>query len=299
MKWISTRGTLVIASDKIVFESPKKTKEKSYERAPQASAKSNIVFADGSIEATVLLSVPEDRVTWVFKGPQGSLLLVGLNTYGNTYSIIRRDDDQWKVLSASGVHSTPSKDQPIHLKITSTGSQIVFLVEGVRVAEATFEIMPDQPEIQISGYGKVQIEGLKFTTRRRKAFVVMQFTEEFNSLFREVIKPTCEKFDLEVVRADDFFNNGLIIEDINRSLRESAVIIADITPNNPNVYYEVGYAHALGKPTILLSDKKREKLPFDVSGFRTLFYDNSIGGKSAVEEVLAKHLKAIFPEESK
>ena len=71
------------------------------------------------------------------------------------------------------------------------------------------------------------------------------------------------------------------------------MVIADITPDNPNVYYELGYAHGIDKPTILLSDRKREELPFDVSGFRTLFYDNTIGGKSVVEERLRKHLDGI------
>jgi len=125
-------------------------------------------------------------------------------------------------------------------------------------------------------------------------FVVMQFTDEFNSLYQEVIKPTCEEFGYNVVRADDIYTTGSIIEDITRLLRECTIVIADVTPNNPNVFYEVGFAHGLGKPTILLSDRKRDRLPFDVSGFRTLFYDNTIGGKTAIEERLRKHLQAIL-----
>jgi len=121
----------------------------------------------------------------------------------------------------------------------------------------------------------------------------MQFTSEFNTLYEEVIKPTCRSFGFEVIRADDNYNSGLIIDDIVRSIREASVVIADITPNNANVFYEVGYSHGIGKPTILLSDRQREKLPFDISGFRTLFYDNSIGGKTTVEEKLRKHLENI------
>lgn len=73
----------------------------------------------------------------------------------------------------------------------------------------------------------------------------------------------------------------------------TSIVIADITPNNPNVFYEVGYAHGIGKNTILLSDRKREQLPFDVSGFRTLFYENTIAGKGEVEARLRKHLEVI------
>lgn len=72
-----------------------------------------------------------------------------------------------------------------------------------------------------------------------------------------------------------------------------SVVIADITPDNPTVFYEVGYAHGIKKPTILLSERRREALPFDVSGFRTLFYDNTIGGKGEVETRLTKHLQSM------
>ena len=77
------------------------------------------------------------------------------------------------------------------------------------------------------------------------------------------------------IRADDIYKSGLIINDIARSIEEASVIIADITTDNPNVFYEVGYAHGIKKETILLSDRTRETLPFDVAGFRTLFYDNT------------------------
>ena len=124
----------------------------------------------------------------------------------------------------------------------------------------------------------------------------MQFTEDYNTLYREVIEPTCQSYGYSVIRADDLYTSGLIIEDITQSIREATIVIADVTPNNANVFYEVGFSHGIGKPTILLSDRKREKLPFDISGFRMLFYDNTIGGKRAVESRLAKHLDNIAPK---
>jgi len=76
---------------------------------------------------------------------------------------------------------------------------------------------------------------------------------------------------------------------------EAKIVIAEITAPNQNVFYELGYAHALKKPTILLAEHGKT-LPFDVSGYRCLFYENSIGGKRKVEEALDKHLKAILHE---
>ncbi len=61
---------------------------------------------------------------------------------------------------------------------------------------------------------------------------------------------------------------------------------------NANVFYELGYAHALGKPTILLAQRD-SKLPFDIQSFRVVFYNDSIGGKVEVERNLKKHLEAI------
>lgn len=126
-------------------------------------------------------------------------------------------------------------------------------------------------------------------------FVIMQFTEEFNALYKDVIRPVCKAHGYKVIRGDDFYSSGVIMDDITKSIRAASLIIVDVTPDNANVFYEVGFAHAINKPTILLSDKKRERLPFDISGFRTLFYDNTIGGKGMVEARLKEHLDALRP----
>ena len=83
------------------------------------------------------------------------------------------------------------------------------------------------------------------------------------------------------------------IADVVNQLVESKLVIAEITPANPNVYYEIGYAHALNKPTILIAERATE-LPFDVSPFRVLFYENTIAGKKRIEEGLRRHLEAIL-----
>ena len=95
------------------------------------------------------------------------------------------------------------------------------------------------------------------------------------------------------VRADEVVGPGLVIGDIVREIATSQLLIADITPANPNVYFEVGYGIALGKPTILLA-KKGTPLPFDVAGFRILFYEDTIDGKNRLEEGLGRHLDAIL-----
>lgn len=120
----------------------------------------------------------------------------------------------------------------------------------------------------------------------------MQFTKPYNELYVEVVKPICEEFQIASLRADETYGPGLIIADVVKQITESRLVVAEITPANPNVYYEVGYAHALNKPTILIAEKGTQ-LPFDVSPFRVLFYENSIDGKRRVEEGLRRHLRAL------
>ena len=134
--------------------------------------------------------------------------------------------------------------------------------------------------------GSVHILNLEVDKKKPKAFVVMQFSDDYKPIYEDVIRKVCEDKGFDVIRGDESLDTGMIISDITRQIEESSVIIADITPNNPNVFYEVGYAHALRKPTILMSDKTRGTLPFDVSGFRTIFYENKIGGKNSVEKML-------------
>ena len=123
----------------------------------------------------------------------------------------------------------------------------------------------------------------------------MQFqTPEYEALFRDVIAPICRAEGIYPYRADSTYLPGLIIEDIKKQIAESHVIIAEITPLNPNVYYEVGYADALRKPVILISDRKEGLKPFDVRAYRTIFYNNSIGGKSQIENDLRTYLRGIM-----
>jgi nucleoside 2-deoxyribosyltransferase len=114
-------------------------------------------------------------------------------------------------------------------------------------------------------------------------------------LYQEVIQPVSHRAGFKALRADDVYRPGVILQDIIRGIVESDVIVADITPTtNPNIFYELGYAHALQKPTILLANRAQiEKLPFDVSGYRVIFYDDTIGGKRDIESTLEKHLESI------
>ena len=106
-------------------------------------------------------------------------------------------------------------------------------------------------------------------------FVLMPFEEDFDSVYNDFLKPVFENLEdaqYQVTRADDIGNQRSILNDIVVQIAQSDLVIADLTGCNPNVFYELGLAHALRRPVILLT-QDIEDVPFDLQPYRTLEYD--------------------------
>jgi hypothetical protein len=295
-KWASIVGSVEIEDNQITLV-PVPQPPVSPNTAPGppfALVRSNIEFEQGTIKFEALLPDTDTRCQIGLVSGTKNELYAGLNVLGSPYGFASFRNGQWEPEAGAGHGTLLQTNKWYELELQVKGSYLDLYVNGVKVVSTSHRLIRGPISLLLQSAGKASIRNVKVDIQQPICFVVMQFTDEYNSLYSEVIKPTCETYGYFVVRADDFYNSGLIIEDITRSIQESTIVIADVTPNNPNVFYEVGYAHGLGKPTILLSDRKREKLPFDISGFRTLFYDNTIGGKGIVEERLKKHLDAII-----
>ncbi|UVO06651.1 hypothetical protein LW347_11965 [Pectobacterium polonicum] len=269
---------------------------------PLALLKSSIEFENGIIELEVNLPTPSSicqiGLTSISGGTSSYInstteVFSGLNSLGAPYGFAIFKNNSWEPLIGSGQGSSITTQCWHQLRLHVQGSNLELFFDGVKVAITSQQIMRGQISLLLQSHERISVRNIKISAIEPICFVVMQFTDDYNELYEEVIRPTCEKFQYKVLRADDFYSSSVIIDDITRTIRECAIVIADVTPNNPNVFYEVGFAHGIGKPTILLSDRKREKLPFDISGVRTLFYDNTIKGKRNIEEGLRRHLDAI------
>lgn len=258
--------------------------------------KSNSYFSAGKISFSLKLDGDKSHFQLVL-GAGVNPVYIGINEGLYAYSIKAYDQvkNQYLPVMELGMKNTLPIGEWINIEVEVVGSMVVLRVSEVEVIKAIVNVYRAPITFAFWGSDTAHVKSFSTQLVEPKVFVVMQFTDEFNELFRDVILPVCDDFDLEVIRADDIYNNGLIIQDIINSINESAIIIADITPDNPNVYYEVGFAHASKKPVVLLCDSKRDKLPFDLSGFRTIFYRNTIAGKSEVEGQLRKHLEALMP----
>lgn len=288
INWVPLLGRVEIVDNKITYVAAPITEGPNAGQQQVTLVKSNIQFQSGEILFKVTFGGPHSACQVILNHGLQPEVFVGLRSDGYAIALFR--NGKWDFLAVSGAGDLPT-GRPIAVRVRVRGSQIELFVDDVKVCKAIESVQDSQLALFLQGFSNFVVSEFEVKIQRPKAFVVMQFSDQFNALYDDVIRPTCEKFGFEVVRADDIYKSGLIIQDIVRSIQESSFVIADITPDNPNVFYEVGYAHGIGKTTILLSDRRRDKLPFDVSGFRTLFYDNTIGGKKAVEESLTKHLE--------
>jgi len=256
-------------------------------------------FSGGDIEAKVKFTeITKNNAAEIvayFDPNTRTFLSAGLGGVGTSF-FIRHWNGQWTYHAMAGNKSNLQPNQEYDLKLTLNGSFASLWVNEVNVlsAQLPFSLPPSQTGMHFIGESAVEVSKFRVSGSKGKAFVVMEFGTPFDEIYIDVISEICSEFDIEAQRADDVYGPGLIIADVIRDIAEADFVVAEVTPKNPNVYYEIGYAHAINKPTILLADRTIDKLPFDIAGFRTLFYSNTISGKGKFEDGLRKHIAAIL-----
>ena len=168
----------------------------------------------------------------------------------------------------------------------------------IRVLDATL------PAEVGSGVGEEQIKKLsKGVTVQATdtCFVMMPFVEPLGGYYATVYQPAVDKAKLKAVRADaEIYGTGKIIDQIWSGIHSARVLVAELTGRNPNVLYELGLAHALRKPVVLVSSNK-DDVPFDVRHVRVIYYDmrDPFWGTKLIDKVAENILSALKnPEEA-
>jgi hypothetical protein len=132
-------------------------------------------------------------------------------------------------------------------------------------------------------------------------FVMMPFAAPHGDYYSKVYKPAIEKAGLRSVRADtEIFATGKIMDQIWSGIHAAKVLVAELTTRNPNVFYELGLAHALEKPVVLVSGNEMD-VPFDLKHIRVIYYDTSdpFWGNKLMDKVAENILSAIAnPQEA-
>jgi hypothetical protein len=107
-----------------------------------------------------------------------------------------------------------------------------------------------------------------------KCFMIQPFDGgKFDKRFDEVFKPAVVAAGLDPYRVDRDPGASIPIEEIETGIRQSAICFADVTLDNPNVWFELGYAIAVGKDICIVSSEERQtKYPFDIQHRRIINY---------------------------
>ena len=136
-------------------------------------------------------------------------------------------------------------------------------------------------------------QGRYFLINDNLVFMLSPFSEPFNTIFNDHIKPTLEKIDnIKCFRADNIYDNKPIIEDIWKSINEASIIISELTGRNPNVFYETGIAHTVGKEVILIT-QTMDDVPFDLRHLRCIVYEYTPRGIQLLESNLINTINNI------
>ncbi len=125
------------------------------------------------------------------------------------------------------------------------------------------------------------------TTPKPFVFILMPFEAAFHDAYQLGIKAVCKEAGAYCERVDEQIFQESILERIYNQIAKADIVVADMTGRNPNVFYEVGYAHAIGKRTILLT-QKAEDIPFDLKHYPHIIYGGSI---TTLKDDLKKRVK--------
>ena len=103
-------------------------------------------------------------------------------------------------------------------------------------------------------------------------FMLMPFKYPFGMNFELVIKPVVNSLGYNITKADDNFKIGSVMDKIKESIKRARLVVADVTGRNPNVFYELGLAHAFGKDVLIITQNS-EDIPFDITHLRYFKYE--------------------------
>jgi len=254
---------------------------------------------DGVIECDINLSEAQNSsgAFIIFRATgQSSYYAAGLGGWEGAYTLAEGRNLSLTRLFSAGNISNLVSDRIYRLRMTLEGQRIVLSIDGVGVIDYDRLRANEGTGLGLfafRGSGEVTFGPMSIDDRRHNAFIAMQFSDPYNEVYRDAIRPLVEEIGYDPLRIDEVSGPGIILNDIWSSIRESSIVIAEVSEANPNVYYEIGVAHALRKPTVLLA-QRGTKLPFDLGPHRCIFYDTSIHGRARLLDSLRGSLTSLL-----
>jgi len=247
---------------------------------------------DGEIKADIIFNslknLPPNgphsaAIVFRYQSPH-NYYFAGIGGYGKKFVIGKRIPQGSYAINTLGLAEEIKDNTIYNILLKISGRKFSLFLNGengrIKILDAVDSIEPfyDGGNIGIKVFDNedVTINNFSFDLIKPKCFIVMPFNEKkLQDLKIEEIIRKVTKGKLEPFLANQIFDIRPIIMDIIESIDTSLIIIAEITKDNANVFYEVGIAHAKNSNVVLICDeKRRKKLPFDIAHLRCIFYDS-------------------------
>jgi len=129
----------------------------------------------------------------------------------------------------------------------------------------------------------------------RLVSAMMPFSRDYDPVY-ETIVVAAEEAGGACERADNIWEHSTIIQDIYNLIHRSSIVVCDFSGKNPNVFYEAGIAHSLGRPVIPIVQHSSD-IPFDLQHHRTIIYHNNSEGLTRLKERLASRIETLLPSQ--
>lgn len=298
-RWAAIAGRWTFDGPAATYHGP----ENPDARPPLGLALGSVRFRDGRIATRIKLSRNERTTGGIVFGYQSRAApyhVAQIGAFGKAYAISEyRPGQGWVTRGDAGSLDNLDVSQEISMVLEVSAQTARLTIDDVDVLDV---VIPRPIEGSGAGLfawddGEIAFSQTTVTGVAPRIFVIMPFSEPFETLYREVIEPVAQQAGFEIIRVDEIPGPGIILDDIQQQIEGAHAVVAEISTHNPNVFYELGFAHALKKPAILLVRREEgSNMPFDVRGYRAIFYDDSIGGKRSVERNLKQHLNAILKD---
>ncbi|WP_240207082.1 hypothetical protein [Vibrio sp. CyArs1] len=121
--------------------------------------------------------------------------------------------------------------------------------------------------------------------------VMMPFSPSLSSVY-EAVQFAATEQGMQCTRADDIWQHSTIIQDIFSLIFKSTIVVCDFTGKNPNVFYEAGIAHTLGKHVIPITQSEHD-IPFDLQHHRYIMYLNNGEGIAELQRALSARIATL------
>lgn len=224
---------------------------------------------DGSLPSTEMTSVVEEVMNpGYFEGLTGTKV-----DYDAALTRMNQVLKQYKLEVILDQHSGAAKLRSVDGHFVSTAHSIPEAVKKITFAPKVFEV-PHSTDVQ-----------------HDLVAIMMPFGTAFSGI-HDAIRKACSEAKLRCKRADDIWANSTIIQDIVDLIFVSEIIVVDFTGKNPNVMYETGIAHTLGKHVVPIT-QSIEHVPFDLQSHRVLQYHPNQEGLAKLTNDLAPRLKTL------